>query len=48
MMYWLAFKQNLAYWSEEKEEKGWQEIQPLQLDVSESKDLYCQNIYVKE
>jgi Na+/proline symporter len=62
MMYWLAFKQNLAYWSEEK---GWNEIQPLrleeeskdiygqairrpQLDISESKDLYCQNIYEKE
>jgi len=48
MMYWLAFKQNFAYWSEEKEEKGWQAIQPLQLDVSESKDLYCQNVYEKE
>jgi Na+/proline symporter len=45
MMYWLAFKQNLASLSEEEEDKT---IQPLQLDVSESKDLYCQNIYGKE
>lgn len=42
IMYWLAFTNHLSTLSPSEKNKT---IRPLQLDVSESDDLYCESIY---